>query len=380
MKLAAQDRHIIVAFGVFLAFCILLSAVIVSQTLEPDELAPEDRLIPPSSNPIAIKSRASLEIGAYIENIYKFSPDDQTFNAEGRIWLNWPEATQAIIKNQALPPEKWLNWVNQLDGWDFKLEPISPQPIKLENGTYHQSFKFAGEFYADNMDFRRYPFQKVRLPLSFELTESLPQTGDQALTLLPDVDDSGVGGFINLIGYKTTGFSSIRSLHEYGSNMGISSSREGKSSMRLPQVSFLVSYQQSPNAALLTLLLPLTVIMAIVMLSPSLSPSLWDVRLGIPPTALLTLIFLQQSYKEKLPDLPYPTYLDLVYNVCYFVNLILFALFLWASNRLHQATEKTKSRVVASIDDLDRLFQCGLVLLMIVLIPWFWFRLPNPAF
>jgi hypothetical protein len=147
--------------------------------------------------------------------------------------------------------------------------------------------------------------------------------------------------------------------------------------MRLPQVNFLVSYQQSPNAALLTLILPLTVVMALVLFSPSLSSSLWDVRLGIPPTALLTLIFLQQSYKEKLPNLPYATFLDLIYNVCYFVNLILFALFLWASNRLHETTEKTRPRVITRIDVLDRYVQIGLVLLLISMIAWHWNRLPE---
>jgi hypothetical protein len=147
--------------------------------------------------------------------------------------------------------------------------------------------------------------------------------------------------------------------------------------VRLPQVDFLVSYQQSPNAALLTLILPLTVVMALVLFSPSLSSSLWDVRLGIPPTALLTLIFLQQSYKEKLPNLPYATFLDLVYNVCYFVNLILFALFLWASNRLHETTEQSRPSVIARIDILDRYVQMGLVLLLVSMIAWHWFRLTG---
>jgi hypothetical protein len=377
MKLAHQDRNVILAFGLFMGFWTLLFALIGSQVLEPAEIEPRDRLLPLASHSPPNMPQTPIQVGAYIENIYKFSPDDQTFNAEGRLWLNWTEAAQELTQNHGLPPEKWLNWVNQLDGWDFKLEPTYPQPQRLQNGLYHQSFKFSGAFYADNMDFRRYPFQKVHLPLTLELTETLAQERDQGLFLIPDEPASGVGGFISLMGYKTTAFTVTHGLHEYGSDFGSGTSPTGTERMRLPQVNFLVSYQQSPNAALLTLILPLTVVMALVLFSPSLSSSLWDVRLGIPPTALLTLIFLQQSYKEKLPNLPYATFLDLIYTVCYFVNLILFALFLWASNRLHETTEKTRPRVITRIDALDRYVQIGLALLLVSMIAWHWNRLPE---
>jgi hypothetical protein len=377
MKLDHQDRNIVLAFCLFMGFWTLLFTLIGSQVLETAEIEPRERLLPLNTDSQLWATQTPVQVGAYIENIYKFSPDDQTFNAEGRIWLNWPEAAQTLLLSNGLAPEKWLNWVNQLDGWDFKLEPTYPQPQRLQNGLYHQSFKFSGAFYAHNMDFRRYPFQKVDLPLTLELTETLTKKGDHGLFLVPDEPASGVGGFISLMGYKTTAFTITHRLHEYGSDFGARTSPASAERVRLPQVDFLVSYQQSPNAALLTLILPLTVVMALVLFSPSLSSSLWDVRLGIPPTALLTLIFLQQSYKEKLPNLPYATFLDLVYNVCYFVNLILFALFLWASNRLHETTEQSRPSVIARIDILDRYVQMGLVLLLVSMIAWHWFRLTG---
>jgi len=377
MKLDPQDRNVILEFGLLMGLWTLLFALIGSQVLEPAEIEPRDRLQPLATNYPPDATQTPVQVGAYIENIYKFSPDDQTFNAEGRLWLNWPESAQTVLQTNGLPPEKWLNWVNQLDGWDFKLEPTTPEPLRLQSGLYHQSFKFSGTFYANNMDFRRYPFQKVHLPLTLELNETLTQKGNQGLFLTPDTSASGVGGFISLMGYKTTAFTVSHRLHEYGSDFGAGTSPAQGETTRIPQVNFLVSYQQSPNAALLTLILPLTVVMALVLFSPSLSSSLWDVRLGIPPTALLTLIFLQQSYKEKLPNLPYATFLDLIYNACYFVNLILFALFLWASNRLNETTEKNRPQVIARIDALDRYVQMGLVLLLIFMIAWHWYRLPE---
>jgi hypothetical protein len=282
-----------------------------------------------------------------------------------------------VASGRALAPEKWLNWINQLDGWDFKLEPITPHPIRLANGMDHQSFRYAGQFYVDQLNFRRYPFQTIHLPLVLELNETLPQSGPQGLRLVPDNTDSGVGGYIDIMGYKTTGFRITRQLHEYSSDFGLPNTLRRDQHYKSEQIGFEVSYQQSPNAALLTLFLPLCVIMSLVLFSPLLSASLWEIRLGIPPTALLTLIFLQQSYRDKLPDLPYATYMDLVYNACYVVNLILFSYFLWSSNRVQQAAETELAAVTDRIDAIDRYFQLGLTSFLVVITAANWIFLPG---
>jgi Ca2+/Na+ antiporter len=97
--------------------------------------------------------------------------------------------------------------------------------------------------------------------------------------------------------------------------------------------------------------------------------------LGVPPTALLTLIFLQQIHKDKLPELPYITYLDMIYNICYFIILILFVLFLWGSNRLDRATEEEKPAIIEHIDEIDNKFQISLTIFLFVLsaVSWFLF-------
>jgi len=66
--------------------------------------------------------------------------------------------------------------------------------------------------------------------------------------------------------------------------------------------------------------------MAKVVASTKLESSLWEVRLTLPVTVLLTLVFLQQSSNAELPDHPYLTFIDEVFVVAYLLTLGSFGL------------------------------------------------------
>ena len=359
-QLTPNDRSITLSFGIFLFLCLVALVLIRTEALESRPITMSDRVLPLRDGQVLPSTGIPIRIGAYIENMYEFSADHKTFNAVGWIWLSWPDEAEKTFTSNHTSPMHWLDFVNQVDGWDFKVDPVHEQIIRQMDGRHYQNFRFSGQFYVNELDFHRFPFQTVRLPLVFELTEDRAEADKPPLFLVPDEKDSGVGAYIDIMGYQTTAFKVTTAIHEYGSNFGLDSQMAQPRQTR--QVAFEVSYKQSVNAALLTLFLPLCVVMALVLFSPMLSASLWDVRLGIPPMALLALIFLQQGYKENLPELPYATYLDLVYNQCYVVNLTLFGLFLWGSNRLHQASEKERPAVISQIDRVDHRFQVGLTL------------------
>jgi hypothetical protein len=87
---------------------------------------------------------------------------------------------------------------------------------------------------------------------------------------------------------------------------------------------FEISYGTSSWSSFWRLLLPLSVLMAMVLLVFKVRPDEQDARASIPVTVLLTLVFLQQTYRDKLPDLPFLTFLDQVYVVAYVVTLAAF--------------------------------------------------------
>ena len=114
-------------------------------------------------------------------------------------------------------------------------------------------------------------------------------------------------------------------------------------------------------ASFLKHFVPLIVVMVLSLAAPSLSANYWDARIGFPPTAILTLIFLQQGSRADLPDLPYLTFIDMVYNTSYIANMLLFIAFVWASNTLHNAKDHERETTISKIDKVDSRIQIGLI-------------------
>ncbi|NCU90726.1 MAG: hypothetical protein EBV44_01995 [Synechococcaceae bacterium WB7_1B_046] len=119
--------------------------------------------------------------------------------------------------------------------------------------------------------------------------------------------------------------------------------------------------------AFIALLLPLIIILLIVLISPYLESSLGDIRIAIPSTALLTLVFLQQGYVTNLPPSPYLTYLDRLYAVSYLICVSLFILFAWSSNVFERAPAELREKIVKRLDTYDRYFQLGAISLLFVI-------------
>jgi len=99
------------------------------------------------------------------------------------------------------------------------------------------------------------------------------------------------------------------------------------------------------------------------------------VRLAIPTTALLTLIFLQQSYRADMPPLSYPTFMDYLYIYAYLVSISFFLLFCWGSNYYHKAQESGELAAEQQINNVDWKFQLIALFTLALLIPLAFFVL-----
>jgi hypothetical protein len=318
-----------------------------------------DHLIAMTDGP----SGTPLQIGAYIDNIYLSAQSTQTYDVDGWVWLRWPEKLeQERIKHHA-NPEQFLNFANRIDDFEFLLEPVYASVQQQQDGKYYQRFRFSGHFYVQHQDYRRYPFLTLTLPVVMELPELPWRRGSFPLTLTPDSEHSGLGQFIDLEGFITQGLQIDRYQHQYASTLGEETTLKPESR---PQVHFVVKYQQSFSASFQKYFVPLIVVMVLSLMAPSLSASYWDARIGFPPTAILTLIFLQQETRADLPNLPYLTFIDMIYNTSYFANMLLFIAFVWASNTLHNAKDHDREATIAQIDRVDRRVQLALVSFMLL--------------
>ena len=317
----------------------------------------------------------AIEVGLLIDNVYAFEADKKTFDADGWIWLKWSQALHRKMLQVGVSPDELFQFFNQVDDWDATLTPGSDAPIPMADGRLYQKFRFSGHFYVNELDFRLYPFQTLKLPLVVELTNEKLKGEGPALGVTLDKVHSGLGDYVDLGGYQTRGHEFKACLHEYKTSFGEPAATSGP--RRLPQARMEIAYQKAPTAMWLKVLLPLITVMVLALFAPDISASGWDVRLGIPPMAILTLMFLQQTYQTWMPELPYITFLDTVYNLCYLANLVLFRLFLWGTNEYCAASEEDKPAVVARINRVDLYFQVGITAVIAFTIAANWFTLSR---
>jgi len=290
----------------------------------------------------------SVQVGMHVRNIYALSLHDQTFKANGWYWLKLPPALQELMQRRGIKPLQLVEFVNQVEHWDGLIEQVGEEPSSAPDGSVQVSFRFAGSFYVDEIDQRRSPFDPLRLPLILEVDPDVFAAQESRVQLLPEPGGKGLlGDYGSIYGYQLRAVTIRSSEHRYLSTFGKAGNQI------YSRVELLVDYAPEPSAVFTRWILPLLLVMCLVLLAPSLEGTLGDARLAIPPTALLTLVFMQQSYKAELPPTPYLTFLDQLYTYGYAVSVGLFVLFLWGSNKMEAAPEDQRERVMRRINRVD---------------------------
>lgn len=313
-----------------------------------------------------------VRVGIFAENVYDFNPSTQSFAAEGLVWARWGQKFQELLDSEGVTIDQVISPANRVNSWDWMMKPFYPKPLVTQEGDYYQLLRFAGRFYIHDVDYHRFPFERISFPIVFGLNSMSDVFCAEKVTLVADQQQSGVGPFIDIVGYATDSVKVREFLQTNPSSFGYKSGRADNSS-DFSQVWLQISYKRSGFASVLQLILPLLIVMLITLVTPNLAASLWDVRIAIPSTALLTLVFLQQSYRQTLPFLPYVTYLDQIYAVCYIVTFTLFCLFVWTSNNLENAPESEKSAVITRMNRVDSYVQAGCLIFLMgsLLLNWF---------
>ena len=298
-----------------------------------------------------------VKVGAYIESYHDLSLQQRRFTAEGYYWTEWPQAMQDILDAEKIAPSEMLELSNQIDEWDSKIEDYGDDVTKLENGNYNHQTRFSANFYIPKIDLRRAPFANQELPIVIEvLDDGLAQQIHNVVLVPSDGEDSMIGSDAQIDGFKLESVTMRPASHSYGTSWGL-----GQGDLTYSAVQVTSNLVSSGKAGFGLSVLPLLIVMGIVLLSPSVAGQLGDVRLAIPSTGLLTLIFLQQSYRATLPPLDYLTFLDWLYACSYLVSIATFILFVWGSNVYEAAPEGQQDVTLNRINRVDLIFQLGSV-------------------
>jgi hypothetical protein len=161
-----------------------------------------------------------------------------------------------------------------------------------------------------------------------------------------------LGQHVGINGYTLIGSESQEFLYQYRTNFG----RGALDAYGAIKINLI--YRAEFAASFWIYIFPLLILVGVSIAAPSLPGSLGDVRLAIPTTILLTLIFLQMGYKAELPALEYVSYLDWIYIDAYAVSAMLFLLFCWGTNAHTNAEgQDNKAQVLRRINRVDVLVQ-----------------------
>ena len=299
----------------------------------------------------------AVKVGAYVDNFHDLSLQNRRFVAEGYYWLEWPQSLQNKLDSEKIEPKSIIVLANQVDNWDGQINSFSEEPIRLANGNYYQQFQFSANFYIPEINLRRFPFESVELPVIFEIGDDSLAIQKGNVILVPDASRNAlVGSFAEINGYRITSSVLKPTVHTFGTNLGLNNGDLSYSGVALQ-----ATLKSTPLPSILKYFLPLMIVVGIVILAPSLEGELGYIRLPIPSTGLLTLIFLQQAHQAELPELDYLTFLDWIYACGYVIAIGTFLLFVWCTNYYQRTPKKGKEQALATINRADIIFQASAV-------------------
>lgn len=285
---------------------------------------------PTSTDPS--NSATPINVALKVDNVYGFSSQDKTYKIEGMLQLSAPKQLMESWKSAGIDPINLVRFQNQVTPWDAQLERIdSPSP----SGTNLASrYRFHGIFYSDEINFRGYPFDPLPLHLSLvpDANHSERTAEPETIRLEADAKASGVSSRSNMNGFKLIQWRFF-------------STKAG--------VDMELVYRPILWASLVKWLLPLAITMTVMLLTANLRSSFSSERLAIPPVILLTLVFMQQAYRDVLPSLPYLTEIDQLYAFSYLVTLLFFCEFIWCANRMARADDRLSSEALRQMDHLE---------------------------
>jgi hypothetical protein len=246
-------------------------------------------------------------VGFYLMNLYGLNMDEHSFYADFYIWFKW--------KGDIDPTN--IEFVNSIEKWSMDNAGFDGDstPVILKDGTKYRIFRKEGRFFH-SFSLNHFPLDRHALDIQIEN----PEHPADSLIYLPDTNAALIRNTLNLVGWESKGATLSTQKHDYGTNFG----NPEENARQYSNLSFKVTLARPFSYFLLKMLLPLLVVMLVGIGALLLHPEHIDTRSSLPIGALLTAVFLQQSYSDALPDTGYMVLMDKIYLMSYaIISLVL---------------------------------------------------------
>lgn len=277
-----------------------------------------------------------VETGFYPVNLYGLDIASNTYYVDTYIWFKWKGKIDPIGN---------LEFPNAVEEWGMSLQKAYEVPQVQSDDSFYQVIRVEGRFFV--------PFTLANYPLDEQRLEIVMENSiyaENELVYVADATDSGFSETLALPGWNITNWTIESLLHEYASQFG----EKFHTTINFPysSVRYQLLISRPINYFIWKLLLPLVIVLVSSWCALLLHPSYVDARTSMSSTALLTTVFLQQSYSDTLPEVGYLVLLDKIYALSYLLIVAAIAETIITAGWAKSGKEEDYQRVIR----LDRPF------------------------
>lgn len=243
---------------------------------------------------------AVVTVGIYPMTVYDLNMASSTFYMDAYIWFRWKGDINPISR---------FEFANGVEAWSITKIKIQEEPVLQPDGSFYQSIRAQGRFFRA-FSLLNFPIDEQVLPLTLESSDR--STEDMVFQL--DEKDTGHSPDLKIPGWTILGWDAKVATYKYDTRFGDTTPRDSSSYSR---VYYQLKIKRPLNFFIWKLLLPLTIVLSATWTALLLPPRMTEARTGMPATALLTTVFLQQSYSSTMPEVGSLVLLDKIYVVAY---------------------------------------------------------------
>lgn len=241
-------------------------------------------------------------VGAHLHNVQAVDLKFHTYELDAYVWFRWCDPE--------IDPSTTVEAVNASELWGHMVTPLYEEPEVLPDGSFYQVLHILGRF-GHKMQLEDYPFDRQMVTLALEDG----RLGTGSLVYVPDTEQPPTASpeFIlpgYLVGDVGLTVEEVVWPTAFGDPRIAEREPYSRILVQVPLTRPLVSH-------LVQLFVPLLSVVVCAGLMFLLSPTWVDSRVGVGTTAMLTLVALQLTYNQDLPDVGYLMLMDKVYLASY---------------------------------------------------------------
>lgn len=240
-------------------------------------------------------------VGAYVNDIQALDLRTHSYAVDVYVWFRW--------KNPEIDPSQTIELVNGYELWGHTRTYDYPDaPRVLASGERYQVLRQQGRF-SKKLLLTSYPFDSQTLIV--ELEE--PALESDAVAFVPDAQPISLNPQLIIPGFEVGEPRLVIERHQYPTDFG----DRGAGNARFSRVRIEIPIRRPIVTYGVKFLLPILCVVLCAALMFLFSPKYVESRAGMGITSLLTIVALQITLNEDLPEIDYLVLIDKVYLVAY---------------------------------------------------------------